>query len=66
MSLSWAGIGTLAIISEELSVRLIDVDTGDNFVLEAKGSQTYSADEYICAVDYNEKSGNYDASHTGS
>ena len=55
--LSWAGIGVLGIISEDLSVRLLDLDSGDNFVLEPKGTN-YSGDEYFISIDYNAKTGN--------
>jgi len=57
-SLSWAGNGVLAIISEDLSVRLWDVESGENFVLEPKvSSSSYSSDECFISVDYNVKTG---------
>jgi WD40 repeat protein len=46
----------LSIISEDLSVRLWDVDSGENFVLEPKGA-SYSSDECFISIDFNANTG---------
>lgn len=55
--ISWVGPNTIAVLSKELSIRLWDLESNENSVLEADQGLSYTPDEIFSSVDYQNNTG---------